>query len=233
MKIIAVILAGGSGSRLGGELPKQFLRIEGKTIVEHSVDAFESHPAISAVVVVCRAEWLGYMRELLESKPHPKLKGVIAGGEERWHSSVNALKLLESESDSVGVMIHDAVRPCVSARIISDCAEALKTGEAVCTAVKTTDTIMILDENGCVGDIPRRALLRNSQTPQCFSLGLIREAYVRALEDPRFTATDDTGVVRRYVPEAPIAIVDGESTNIKVTFPEDLITAARILSERK
>ncbi|MBQ7483848.1 MAG: 2-C-methyl-D-erythritol 4-phosphate cytidylyltransferase [Bacteroidaceae bacterium] len=127
-------------------------------------------------------------------------------------------------NDDDNIMIHDAVRPMVSKRIIRDCVEALGKYDAVDVAVPATDTILQVVVNGLICNIPPRKMLRIVQTPQCFKRRVIAEAYKRGLADPEFVTTDDCGVVHRYMPEVPIFIVDGESTNIKITFKEDIKT---------
>jgi 2-C-methyl-D-erythritol 4-phosphate cytidylyltransferase len=102
---------------------------------------------------------------------------------------------------------------------------------AVNVAVKTTDTIIAVDDNGCIDFIPNRASLRNVQTPQCFKLGTIRKAYELAMKDPNFTATDDCGIVKHYLPQEPIFIVNGDYTNIKITHKEDLIILQHLINE--
>jgi 2-C-methyl-D-erythritol 4-phosphate cytidylyltransferase len=122
------------------------------------------------------------------------------------------------------------VRPLVSDRIINDVVKALKTCNAVGVAIATTDTIITTDLSGkWVKEIPDRHCLQRMQTPQGFKLSTITKAYQIALQDPKFIATDDCGVVSRYLPEEPIFIVKGEKTNIKITYPEDVILLEHLL----
>ena len=218
---IAILLAAGSGTRLGASLPKQFLEVCGKTILEHTVEAFESSDYIDEIAIVTREDYVEKVSELI-GEHHPKLKRILKGGKERYHSSIAAIEAYTNDDDNI--MIHDAVRPMVSKRIIRDCVEALRKYDAVDVAVPATDTILQVDENGLICNIPPRRMLRNVQTPQCFKRRVIAEAYRRGLADPAFVTTDDCGVVHRYMPEVPIYIVDGESTNIKITFKEDIKT---------
>ena len=226
---IAVILAGGSGTRLGGALPKQFLQAAGKTLLEHSIEAFERHPGIDEIAVVIRKDFIAEVEAIVQRNRYQKVRKILPGGKERHDSSLAAIR---AYTDDDRLLLHDAVRPLVSQRIISDCLAALCNYRAVAVAVKTTDTIYQVDEEGCIRAIPPRSTLRNAQTPQGFSRGTISRAYRLALQDPLFTTTDDCGVVSRYLPQEPIYVVEGEAGNIKVTFKEDLPLVERLLRER-
>jgi ribitol-5-phosphate 2-dehydrogenase (NADP+) / D-ribitol-5-phosphate cytidylyltransferase len=245
MKNVAVLLAGGSGHRMQTTEPKQFIRIAGRSILEHSIRAFSLNAGIDEIVVVGHADYLDRIRQI--AAPYPKVRHIVPGGKERYHSSLAAISLYSSPLGptandepatsggpaAVNLLIHDAVRCLVSQRIITDTVEALKEHRAVEVAVPCTDTICEVDSNGCIVRIPDRSTLRNVQTPQGFRLETIREAYDTGLKDPNFVTTDDCGVVLRYLPDVPIHVVDGETTNIKITYPEDLVLAEKILSAVK
>lgn len=229
MTNVAVLLAGGSGRRMGGPEPKQFIEIAGRTILEHSIRAFSSHPQIDEIVIVAHADYLDRIKAI--AAPYAKVRHIVPGGKERYDSSLAAIACYrEAPAGQVNLMIHDAVRPLVSQRILTDCIEALQQYRAVDVAIPATDTIIEVDADGRIARIPQRAMLRNVQTPQCFRLDVIAEAYRRGLADPAFVTTDDAGVVHRYMHEEPIYVVNGEQTNIKITYPEDLILAEKILT---
>lgn len=217
---IAVVLAGGSGTRLGGALPKQFLEVEGKPIIAYTIEAFQKNPRIDEIVVVSRAENVDLMWDIVHRFHYEKVSKVLLGGKERYDSSLAAIAAYDHPDDVL--LLHDGVRPLVSQRIIDRCLDAMASYNAVGVAVKTTDTIVEVDQQGCIVATPPRSILRNMQTPQCFRLGVIRKAYEVALRDPAFVTTDDCGVVAKYLPEEPVFIVEGEPTNIKVTYKEDL-----------
>lgn len=221
MRNIAIILAGGSGTRVGGDTPKQFIQVAGKQIIEHSIEAFERCGRIDEICVVCREDYIAYMHELVQRNGYSKVKKILNGGKKRYHSSVAAIQAYTDDDDNL--LFHDAVRPMVSERIINDCINALSRYNAVDVAVKTTDTIIAVDAEGCITDTPDRTHLRNVQTPQGFKRGTIRQAYEKALADPYLVTTDDCGTVRKYLPEEPIYVVEGENTNIKLTYREDLL----------
>ena len=218
---VAVLLAGGSGSRFGGEQPKQFLVVAGKSILAHTIDVFESHPLIDEIAIVTRADSMEETQRIVTEGGYQKVKRFLIGGRERYHSSLAAINAYTD--DDTRLLIHDAVRPLVSHRIISDCIRALDQYEAVDVAVPATDTIIRVDEHDCIVETPPRAMLRNVQTPQGFLRGTISRAYEIGLRDPAFVTTDDCGVVHHYLPDTPIYVVRGEVTNIKITYPEDLM----------
>ncbi len=227
MKNIAIILAGGSGSRFGADMPKQFLKVAGKMIIEHTIEAFERHPLIDEIALVSRKDFIEEMEQLAPKNGYTKLRKVLCGGKERYHSSLAAIEAYTDNDDCL--LIHDGVRPLISERVITDCIKALESFDAVDVAVPTTDTIIELSEDGSISRIPQRRLLRNVQTPQCFRRGTIAKAFELALKDPAFFPTDDCSLVHKYLPETPIRVVEGESTNIKITYPEDLALAERML----
>ena len=236
---IAVILAGGTGTRMGADVPKQFLPLAGQTVIEHSIDTFNRHHAIDEVAVVIHPDWRSRMEAIAEQHHWEKLTAIIDGGSERYMSTLNAIMTFIDRSDGTNLLFHDAARPLVSSAIIDRVAAALAQCEAVGVAVPCTDTIWevhpdIIDYNigRFVARIPERRLMWQAQTPQAFRLPVIRDAYQRALQDPQFAATDDCSVVRRYMPETKIAVVDGESANFKLTGPDDLRRAETEIQHR-
>lgn len=223
---VAILLAGGSGQRFGADRPKQFVRIGDRTVLEHSLAAFEQSPHIDAILIVSHPQHLDEVRELLPSSQHPKLLAVVAGGAERQDSTLNALRALTQITDSpleqIRILIHDAVRPAVSQSIIERVYTALHTHQAANLVVPVTDTLLEINDNGTTAAMPSRARFRRVQTPQGFHAATLQHAYDVALTDPNFQATDDCGVVFRYLPEVEIVLVEGEQRNIKLTYPEDL-----------
>ena len=223
---VAILLAGGSGQRFGADRPKQFVRIGERTVLEHSLAAFEQSPHIDAILIVSHPQHLDEVRELLPSSQHPKLLTIVAGGAERQDSTLNALRALAQITDSpleqIRILIHDAVRPAVSQSIIERVCTALHTHQAANLVVPVTDTLLEVNDNGTTAAMPSRARFRRVQTPQGFHAATLQHAYDVALTDPNFQATDDCGVVFRYLPEVEIVLVEGEQRNIKLTYPEDL-----------
>ena len=228
MRHIAIILAGGMGSRIGGETPKQLLPLaDGRSILEHAVDAFEAAPSIAEIAVVMHPEWMDEAKQLCERNNWNKVQKIIPGGSERWESSWHALLAYMDESDAA-LWFHDAARPFVSQRILADVAEALETHEAVTVAIPVTDTLYRIKNeklkinNSTVESIPSRSEYMRAQTPQAFHIDLIQSAYMKAVAEGDTLATDDAGIVRKYEPRHPIYIVLGEEANRKITYAEDL-----------
>lgn len=232
---VAILLAGGSGQRFGAYRPKQFVRIGERTVLEHSLAAFEQSPHIDAILIVSHPQHLDEVRELLPSSQHPKLLTIVAGGAERQDSTLNALRALTQITDSpleqIRILIHDAVRPAVSQSIIERVCTALHTHQAANLVVPVTDTLLEINDNGTTAAMPSRARFRRVQTPQGFHAATLQHAYDVALTDPNFQATDDCGVVFRYLPEVEIALVEGEQRNIKLTYPEDLHVLHHLLEK--
>ena len=217
---IAVVLAGGSGLRLGNDQPKQFLKVAGKKVIEHTIEAFESAKNIDEICIVSRIDYIHEVENLVINNGYKKVKKILAGGKERYDSSLAAINAYTNNDDNL--LFHDAVRPLITERIIDDCIKALQQYNAVDVAVKTTDTIIQVNTNQCINNIPNRNELYNGQTPQGFKRGTIAKAYELALQDPNFITTDDCGTVRRYLPDEPIYVVNGENFNMKLTYVEDL-----------
>jgi 2-C-methyl-D-erythritol 4-phosphate cytidylyltransferase len=222
---------------MGGPVPKQFLELGGRMVIEYSIDTFDSHPAIDEVAVVVHPDWRGKMEEIAAARGWEKLRRIIAGGSERYMSILNAIMAYINEADDTNLLLHDAARPMVSTEIVDRVVAALRRHEAVGVAVPSPDTVwevhpdmgealMDTSENCEVGRfvarIPERRLMWRAQTPQAFRLPLIRDAYQRALQDPLFQATDDAGVVRKYMPGTKITVVAGEERNMKITRADDL-----------
>lgn len=215
---IAIILAGGVGSRLGMSTPKQFFKVAGKMVVEHTIDVFERNQHIDEIAIVSNPALVADFENIVLRNKWCKVKKILKGGAERYYSSLSAITAYQNED--ANLIFHDAVRPLVSQRIIDDVVKALDTHRAVNVAVPSADTIIEVDGD-FITNIPDRSRLRRGQTPQAFDRQLISDAYDKALKDPNFRTTDDCGVVRTYLPEEPIFVVRGEESNMKLTYRED------------
>ena len=233
MRMVAVVLGGGVGQRLGAGRPKQLITLGGTTLIERCVAAFEAAPGVDEILVVMARGYTGQVEALLADR-YPKVTAVVEGGQTRPESVRVALAAIASREagaspgDDCGVLLHDAARPLVDQRIIADCVAALREHDAAGVAVPASDT-MVVTGNGVMQSMPRRETLHRCQTPQCFRLSVITRAHELAAADPGFSPTDDCGVVMRYLPGVPVHIVPGSERNIKITYPHDIVVAAKLM----
>lgn len=216
---VAVILAGGVGNRLDKSHPKQFFKVAGKTVIEHTVNVFEKNRMIDEIAIVINPNYQVTIEDLVLSNRWKKVRKILKGGAERYHSSLAAVKAYAG-AGNINLIFHDAVRPLISDRIIDDTVAALEKYNAVDVAIPAVDTI-ISTKGDFIDAIPERSKLRRGQTPQGFKLDTIRRAYELALQDPSFKSTDDCGVVLKYLPDEKIYVVKGEEVNMKLTYKED------------
>jgi|SRR5580700_6882936 2-C-methyl-D-erythritol 4-phosphate cytidylyltransferase len=235
MRMVAVVLGGGVGQRIGAQVPKQLLRLGGRTLIEHCVAAFEQAPGVDEILVVMAAGYTGQVRSMLAEAGYRKVSAVIEGGVARPDSTRIALAAIAAADqadgdDDCGVLLHDAARPLVDQRIIADCVASLQVHQASGVAAPVSDTIVITG-NGVMHSMPRRDTLLRCQTPQCFRLPVIARAHELAAADPDFFPTDDCGVVLRYLPDVNVHVVPGSERNIKITYPQDLAIAELMLAQ--
>ena len=227
MKNFVFILAGGTGSRVGGETPKQFLPLtDGRSVLEHSVDAFEQSHFIDEITIVMHPDWMEEAQAIIDKNAWRKVKHLISGGKERWESSWNAISLYlkeDKKDPDTFYWFHDAARPFVSQDILNRVGEALKNHLAVTVAVPVTDTLYKVESGKLkVESIPDRRQYMRAQTPQAFHYLVIGPAYMRAIEKGKIQTTDDIGILKGYNPEVDVFVVEGEEANRKITYKEDL-----------
>ncbi len=225
MQTYGVVLAGGVGARLGLSVPKQMIKVAGKTILEHTVDTFNAAPEIDEVIVMVTPGWTERVATLLGDR-YPKVGRILEGGSTRNETTRRVVDALGDTECKL--LLHDAVRPLLDQRIITECVEALDNFGAVDVVIPSADTIVTVDDEDIITHIPNRATLRRGQTPQAFRLSVLRSAYELAVEDPYFNASDDCGVVLKYRPDVKIKCVLGAEHNIKVTYPVDLFIADKL-----
>ncbi|WP_411146278.1 D-ribitol-5-phosphate cytidylyltransferase [Streptomyces sp. x-80] len=235
LRTTAVVLAGGTGQRMGLALPKQLVKIAGKAIIEHTLQVFEESGDVDDVVVFMARDHVSAVQEIVTAAGLAKVRMVLPGGADRSDTTRRAIDALSEDlapGEDINVLMHDAVRPLVSQRIITDCVRALEKFSAVDVAIPSADTVVVTRTHGTDGDfiteIPDRNRLFRGQTPQGFRLSTIRRAYERAAGDPHFQTTDDCSVVLRYLPDVPIHVVRGEERNMKVTYPVDISLADKL-----
>lgn len=224
MKRYAIIVAGGKGLRMGGELPKQFIPIEGRPVLMRTLDTFHScDPSIQIILVLPRDHqpyWHALCEEYAFDVPHR----IADGGATRFHSVQNGLTLVDATEALVAV--HDGVRPFVSHEVIEECYREAATHGAVVPVVPVVETLRKLDaENATQSVTVDRSAYRLVQTPQTFSASLLRQAYEQPYRD---TFTDDASVVESL--GATVILVEGNRENIKLTTPFDLTVAKALLN---
>ncbi|MGC0332038.1 2-C-methyl-D-erythritol 4-phosphate cytidylyltransferase [Streptomyces sp. SAI-170] len=231
----AVVLAGGTGQRVGLSIPKQLLKIAGKAVIEHTLTSFENADSVDDVIVLMAPGYVPDIERIVDKAGFRKVRRIIEGGATRNETTERAIEALGeglAEGEDVNVLFHDAVRPLLSQRVIDDCVAALERYQAVDVAIPSADTIIVTRTHGEDGEfiteIPDRSRLRRGQTPQAFKLSTIRHAYEIAAGDPHFQATDDCSVVLKYLPDVPIHVVAGDEYNMKVTQPVDVFIADKL-----
>ena len=222
MTTAAIIVAAGSGSRLGSETPKQFLEINGKPVIAHTIERFQAAPSIDSIVVVLAAD---RAREF-DASPYSKVQNIVAGGASRAASVLNGMNAIDDGTAVVAV--HDGARPLVTVKEIeSTIAKAKETG-AACLVAPVTDTIKSIRGDEIAATLDRDKL-RRALTPQAFKIEVLRAAFENADLN---AATDECYLVEKL--GHPIAIVEGSSRNIKITHLEDMILAKALIdSERE
>lgn len=218
---------------MGAPAPKQLLPLDGRPIIEHSIAAFEASPDVDEIVVLMVDEYVGRVEDLVAGAGFTKVSKVLPGGATRTDTSYTALAAMSTASHDDLALLHDAARPLVRPATIAACVAALDEAGAVGVAVPSADTVVRVTTGRSGGEVieqtPDRSTLRRMQTPQGFRLGVARRAYELAMADPELVATDDCGVVLRYLPEEEVRIVPGEESNIKVTNPGDVEVAETLL----
>lgn len=228
-KNTAIVLAGGSGSRMKSTVKKQYLIMQGRPVLCHSLEVFQNHPQIDEIILVCgKGETEQCRHEIVEKYGFSKVTQITEGGKERYYSVYEGLKKI---TDCQYVLIHDGARPFVNAEILDRIFQELPKSRACVVGMPVKDTIKMSDSAGFVECTLPREMLWTIQTPQSFEYALIREAYDQLMEEdnPAVKITDDA-MVAEYILKLPIKLVEGSYDNIKITTPEDLLLAELILS---
>lgn len=229
-KNYAIILAAGKGARMGKEINKMYLPLKGSPLIAHSIEAFYEAKLIHGIIVVVSpGEEDIFRKEVLMTYPPQKSIEIIQGGTKRQHSVYNGLRILPE--DTAVVAIHDGARPLVDPRVIDRSIQvALEYGAAV-AGMPVKDTIKKVMPSGRVENTPDRTTLWLVQTPQTFRYPIIMEAHKAASEEEGFVATDDSTLVERLGRD--VHMIEGGYDNLKVTTPEDIDIAERILKRKE
>ena len=224
MKTYAIILASGKGERTGLDIPKQFVKIAGKTVLEHTINTFDKHTGIDEIIIVSNPDYISLTEDIIKRNDYKKVKKILAGGKTRRESSYIGVSSIEEENGKV--LIHDAVRPFLQSKIIDECISALDSYKAVDVAINSADTIVKVDNKNIIEEIPERKYLKRGQTPQAFELQLIRKAHELA-NNNNITVTDDCGLIVK-LKLADVYVINGDDFNRKITYPIDVAIADKL-----
>lgn len=225
-KNAAIIVAAGSGTRMGSEIPKQFLTVLGKPVLVYTLLKFNNNKYIDEIVVVTKEEYIPHCKDMIKTFDIDKVTAIVAGGSTRQQSVLNGINSVSDDSDNV--LIHDGARPLVSDETISKCAVALEKHTACAVGVPMKDTIKYSDNGEFIDRTVDRSRLWQIQTPQCFDRQIAAEYHKRAAEEG-FAATDDCMLFEHYGEK--IALVEGEYENIKITSPQDIFVMEGLLGD--
>ena len=230
--IFAVILAGGTGSRMGStDMPKQFLEIKGKHILTHTIEKFLPNPQFEKIIVLAPKAWIGHTKEIVRKIGATDKIVVTEGGSTRNETIMNAIAYIDKEygvNDDTIIVTHDSVRPFLTHRIIEENIAAAQQYGACDTVIPATDTIV--EGNGeSITAIPDRRWMYQGQTPQSFKAKLLRDTYNSLSTEEKNILTDAAKIlVMRGI---DVHLVQGETFNIKITYPYDLKIARSLLDE--
>ena len=231
---IAVIFAGGSGKRMHTkDKPKQFLLVHGKPIIVHTIEKFQYHEEIDGIIVSCIESGIPYMEEMKYRYRLDKIGKIVPGGATGQMSIYNGLKAAAEVYGVEGniALIHDGVRPLINDQLISDNITSVKEHGSAITVTKAKETVILVDDDGHVCDVPSREHSRNAQAPQSFWLKDIMEAQERAISNGITNAIDSCTLMRQYGKE--LSVVIGPYENIKITTPEDFYTFRALYDEKE
>jgi 2-C-methyl-D-erythritol 4-phosphate cytidylyltransferase len=227
-KVTALIPAAGMGRRMGKAVAKQFLPLGDKPMLAHTLLAFQRAAEIDEIIpILSKEDMESCLRDIIEQYHITKVKTLVVGGKERQDSVMNGLKKLDK--DASVVLVHDGVRPFVTAEMIRESVELAKKGECVVVGVPLKDTIKEVDDKGLVRHTLERSRLWAIQTPQAFPVKALKRAYEEAFKK-RVYGTDDATIVERM--GGSVRVLMGSYENIKITTPEDLMLAEEILKRR-
>ena len=230
--IYGVILAGGQGTRMGNsEKPKQFLEVGGRPVLIHTVEKFAVNPDFYQIIVLAPKQWLAYTKDIIR-KYIRRCENivVIEGGNTRNETIMNAIQYIEDEgclTEDTVIVTHDSVRPFVTYRIIEENIRYARECGACDTVIPASDTIVESKDGSFISDIPERKKMYQGQTPQSFKAKRLREIYQSLTEKEREILTDACKIY--VLKNEPVHLVEGDVSNIKITYPHDLRVAEAIL----
>lgn len=231
---IAIIFAGGTGTRMGAGLPKQFLQINGKPILIHTLDNFQNSSSIDKIYIACKEDYIEQTKKEVEKFQITKVAGIVPGGNTSQDSIFNALsKAREDNPDDSIVLIHDGVRPFLSDEVIRANIESVKSHGSAITCTSCYETVILSEDGKKIEQVPSRDIAYTAQAPQSFFLGEIVEAHIATRKvNPNYNdIVDSCSLLRKMGKE--IYVVKGNRGNIKVTTPEDFYILRALLQYKE
>ena len=226
---VAVIIAGGSGHRMGQDIPKQFINVYDKPVLIYTLEGFQKHPKIDAIEVVCIDGWHDVVWAYAKQFNITKLKWIVSGGASGQESIRNGVYNLEGKcADDDIVIIHDGIRPFITRDILKRALDGARETGACVVGMPSKDTVKIVDKEQFVTKTPKRARVWAVQTPQVFRYSIIRRAHEKARLGRMDGVTDDSMLVEKYG-DCKVKMVEGSYENLKITTMEDLFVAEVIL----
>ena len=234
--VYGVILAGGVGSRMGGDKPKQYLNLKGRPIIIYTIEKFFACPEIDRIIVLCPAQWEEHTKDLIKKyiSPAQEKITVTRGGATRNETIMNAVDLIEKNgdlNDDTIIVTHDSVRPFVTNRIIEENIAACEKYGACDTVIKATDTIVESKDANAISSIPNRNYMYQGQTPQSFKAKKLKALYHSLTQEEKEILTDAAKIF--VLKGETVALVDGEDFNIKITYPYDMRVARSLLEDEE
>jgi 2-C-methyl-D-erythritol 4-phosphate cytidylyltransferase len=226
---VAIILSAGLGLRFKKNTnnpPKQLAKVAGKTLLEHTLEKFEKNEKINEIILVVNQDSKKIQEKIIKENDFKKVKKIILGGTTRQESSRNGIFACDVKRTEK-ILIHDVTRPLVSNEIINKIVTALDVYKAVTVAIHLTDTLLKVNKNSFIIDIPKRSQFMREQTPQGFDYKIIKKAHRLAIKENFNEITDDCGLIKRYK-LSNIFVIQGEEENIKITYPNDIHIADKL-----
>lgn len=228
---VAVIIAGGVGSRFGANIPKQFVEVNGKPIIEYTLKVFQNAKFINKIVVVCISGWIDYISNIKEKCDLTKLTGIIVGGETRFYSILKGITFLEPELESDDIVIlHDAVRPCVTCEMLKQSISVASKFGASLSVAPCFDTMFVSNTGLSVDKVYPREKLFKGQTPESMKYGVAFKSYKYAEKKGIYIDSPTALLMQLGV---PVGLAIGNQSNIKITTPEDIDIFRTILENSR
>lgn len=229
--VFGAVLAGGIGSRMGNEKPKQYLNIGRKPIIVHTLEKFYINDKFEKIIVLCPQQWINHTQNLINKHIGENDRIVVlAGGQTRNETIMNAIKYIEENytiDDDAIIVTHDSVRPFLTHRIIEENIKYAKEYGACDTVIPATDTIVQSDDSQVISDVPDRSKMYQGQTPQSFKIKKLKSLYEGLSQEEKTILTDAAKIF--VMKGEKVYLVDGEVSNIKITYPYDLRVAETLI----